>query len=140
MPLELAREFMGSQGRPPGRRQVGRGTTDALGIGKHVPGQPIGGHLEVVKWLRANGCPWDAYTCTFAAEGGHLEVLKWARANGCEWHKVTCSSAAAGGHLDVLKWARDNGCPWDENTCSLSAWRGHLDVLMWARGQRLPLE
>ena len=24
-------------------------------------------------------------TCSSAAKGGHLEVLQWARANGCPW-------------------------------------------------------
>tara|TARA_B110000046_G_scaffold93492_1_gene101435 strand:- start:44 stop:256 length:213 start_codon:yes stop_codon:yes gene_type:complete len=42
-----------------------------------------GGHLEVLKWARANGCPWDEDTCEAAAEGGQLEVLEWAVANGC---------------------------------------------------------
>ena len=45
---------------------------------------------------------------------GHLEVLKWARENGCQWNEWTCTNAAEGGHLDVLKWARENGCPWSE--------------------------
>ena len=31
------------------------------------------------------GCPWDDQTCTNATIGGHLEVFKWARENGCEW-------------------------------------------------------
>ena len=50
-----------------------------------------------------------------AAHGGHLEVLKWARENGCPWDEITCTWAAEGGHLDVLKWARENDCPWDES-------------------------
>ena len=29
-----------------------------------------------------------------AARGGHLEVLKWARENGCDWNISTCSYAA----------------------------------------------
>ena len=41
----------------------------------------MGGHLEVLKWARENGCQWDEWTCATAAEGGHLEVLKWAREN-----------------------------------------------------------
>ena len=41
------------------------------------------GCLEVLKWARVNGCPWDERVCEFAAEGGHLEVLRWAHANGC---------------------------------------------------------
>ena len=36
----------------------------------------MGGHLDVLQWLRANGCPWDGYTCRGAAQGGHLEVLQ----------------------------------------------------------------
>ena len=58
-------------------------------------------------------CPWDE-----AAKGGHLEVLKWARENGCPWDVGTCACAAEGGHLEVLKWARENGCPWNEGTCA----------------------
>jgi hypothetical protein len=34
------------------------------------------GHLEILKFLRANGCPWDVKTCTEAARNGRLEVLK----------------------------------------------------------------
>ena len=72
------------------------------------------GHIEVLQWLRANGCPWDERTCVLAALGGHLPVL---RANGCPWDLWTCAKAANSGHLEVLQWARANGCPWDERTC-----------------------
>ncbi len=41
------------------------------------------GNLELLKWVRSNGCPWDDDTCFYAAYGGHLKVLKWARSNGC---------------------------------------------------------
>ena len=41
--------------------------------------------------------PWRA------AENGHLEVLKWARANGCPWNEETCRAAASSGHLEMLK-------------------------------------
>ena len=78
------------------------------------------GHLEVMKWLRANGCPWNEETCMGATEGGQQKVLQWARANGCPWDGNTCSAAALGGHLEVLKWARANRCPWGtslENAC-----------------------
>ena len=37
-----------------------------------------GDHLEVLKWLRANGCPWDRSTL-IAASG---DLLEWAVANG----------------------------------------------------------
>ena len=44
-----------------------------------------GGDLEILQWLRENGCPWDWSTCGWAAREGHTEVLRWARENGCEW-------------------------------------------------------
>ena len=47
---------------------------------------------------------------SFAAEGGHLEVLKWARENGSPWDEDICAYAAESGHFEVLKWARENGC------------------------------
>src|SRR5690242_5652260 len=34
------------------------------------------GHLSLVKWLQANGYPWDVLACSWAAAGGHLEHLR----------------------------------------------------------------
>ena len=86
--------------------------------------------------LRANGCPWDATTCSIAAHWGHLEVLKWAHMNGCPWNKDTCSGAANSGHLAMLQWARANGCPWDRWTCTLRRTAGTWDYSVGAREQR----
>ena len=92
-----------------------------------------GGHLEELQALRADGCPWDADTCSVAVEGGHLDMLHRARANGCPWEEDTCTFAAYFGHLEVLQWARANGCPWYSNTCAYAAEDVHLEVLQWAR-------
>jgi hypothetical protein len=96
------------------------------------------GHLEVLKWAWANGCPWNEWTCAHAAMNGHLEVLKWARANGCPWDWWTCANAASYGRLEVLKWARSNGCPWNVWTCQWAAMNGHLEVLKWALANGCP--
>ena len=69
------------------------------------------GQLEVLQWLHANGCPWNADTCAWAAKGGHLEVLQWARENGCPWDNLTCYWAIQYGHIELLNWAVANGCP-----------------------------
>lgn len=53
--------------------------------------------------------------CKKIASLGNLDVLKWARANGCPWDERTCSNAASGGHLEVLKYACENGCPHNHN-------------------------
>ena len=48
----------------------------------------------MLQWLRANGCEWDAGTCTAAAGGGQLVVLQWLRANDCAWNRVICLTVA----------------------------------------------
>ena len=70
------------------------------------------------KWARENGCPWDKWTCAWAAgkrpprgaEVGARERLPVERGD--------VLGSGEGGHLEVLKWARENGCPWDEDTCA----------------------
>ena len=69
--------------------------------------------------------------------GGHLEVLKWARANGCEWDEWICYAAARGGHLEVLKWAKANGCPYDAAACKQAANHG-LQGFMEFPGEAAP--
>ena len=38
---------------------------------------------ERLAWARWMGCRWNYGTCADAAAGGHLEVLRWAREQGC---------------------------------------------------------
>ena len=52
------------------------------------------GNLELVRWLRGEGCPWDDWTCDKAVEYGRVEVLRWARENGCPWRASTRNRAA----------------------------------------------
>ena len=47
----------------------------------------------------------------YSAENGHLEVLQWAIANGCPWTTETLAFARENGHNEVFQWARDNGYP-----------------------------
>ena len=52
--------------------------------------------VNLLKWSMVD-LPWNEETCARAAKKGHLEVLQWARANGCPWDRYTCSWAAEGG-------------------------------------------
>ena len=43
-----------------------------------------GGNLEVAKYIHAHGCPWDSIGAQMAAsEAGHVEMLHWLRTDGC---------------------------------------------------------
>jgi hypothetical protein len=96
------------------------------------------GSVERLAWAKASGCPWDAWTCAYAARIGCLDVLQWAREQGCPWDSVTCEHAADGGHLEVLRWARAHDCPWNTLTCYYAAYNGHLGLLQWARENGCP--
>ena len=39
--------------------------------------------------------------CRKAAQYGWLDLLKWARKNGFPWNSLTCSCAARNGHLEI---------------------------------------
>jgi hypothetical protein len=60
----------------------------------------MGGHLEILKWARENGCPWDGQTCYFAAVFGRFELLRWARENGAPWDEITRRNAASKGYVE----------------------------------------
>ena len=59
-----------------------------------------------------------------AANNGHLEVLRWARSQGCPWDGRAPRAAAKGGHLKVLKWLIKEGCPYDKSKCRRAAVKG----------------
>jgi|688.fasta_scaffold41578_2 hypothetical protein len=90
------------------------------------------GHLECLKYLHENGCPWDENVCSNAAYNGHLECLKYLHENECPWDENICSNAAYNGHLECLKYLHENGCPWDERTCSNAVMNGNLECLKYA--------
>ena len=113
-------------------------TPPAAGVARVFKLVDFLGTAERLAWAKANGCPWDAETCCYAARGGNLEALKWARQHGCPWNAGTCHGAARGGHLEVLQWAREHGGTWCANTSFAAAGGGHLSVLRWAREQECP--
>ena len=100
------------------------------------------GRLEVMKWLRAKGCPWDRYTSSKAADRGQLEVLQWMRGQDppCPWNSDVCYEAASAGHLEVLRWARSQDCPCHQGVPYAAAQGGHLKVLRWLIKEGCPYD
>ena len=82
----------------------------------------------------------DEGTTKAAASAGHLDILKWSRAHGCPWDAKTCAVAAWQGRFDLLRWARETGAPWDEDTCISAFSRGHIHMLLWAQRHGAPVK
>jgi hypothetical protein len=56
-----------------------------------------------LKALRADDNPWDENTISFAAECGHLKVVLWACANGCPCGEKELRYAAEQCHEGVVR-------------------------------------
>lgn len=112
---------------------LAEGVQEYVDVGDLCDNAASGGHLDTLKWLRANGYRWCSTTCSYAAANGHLEVLKWLRAQqpACEWDHTVCTYAAGNGNLDVLVWARENGCEWNSRTLTEAVRKGRLEIVKW---------
>jgi hypothetical protein len=98
------------------------------------------GNLNLMKHMKKRyNYKWYETTSYEAAEGGHLEVLKFLREDGCPWSKTICRYAASNGHLHVLKWLRENECPWDWSTCYGAAKYGHFEALRAALARNIKM-
>ena len=84
-----------------------------------------------------DGHVWGRTYASTLAKRGHFEVLKWARANGCPWDEATCAAAADGGHVSILEWAIAEGCPTSCETYERAAKRGRFCRARMAVGPRL---
>ena len=72
----------------------------------------------------------DEGVISWAARSGNLELVRWLRGEGCPWDFEACYFAVFGGHVEVLRWVRENGCPWDAETQIQAAWKlGYTDDL-----------
>ena len=81
------------------------------------------GDMEMLQWLREQGCPWGDSTCCMeaAAEIGDLALLQWMQQQWCGWWCGWGNAllrAAGAGHLHVVQWLWGQGC----GTPSLTMW------------------
>lgn len=97
--------------------------------------------LEILKWLRRNGCIMDYSICVIAVNNDDLEMLEWAHQIGCpSWGPAVCQAAAENGNLRILKWLRQNECSWDEWTCYYAARNHHIECFNWAYKNGCPCD
>ncbi|AJF97552.1 ankyrin repeat protein [Pandoravirus inopinatum] len=75
---------------------------------------------------------WDDRTCTQAARGGHLDVLQWALANGCPHEdRMIYDVAARSGCIDVIEWVHTQGMRGSTHLWEYAVRSGSLDMLKW---------
>jgi len=68
------------------------------------------GHKHIVEWCIENKkYKMDKYACAEAAKNNHLDMLVYLRENGCPWDVNTYISAR--NHPLIFKYVLDNNCP-----------------------------
>ena len=80
-------------------------------------GAVFSGNVHMLQWMKDNGMTgeWRESHMFSAANNGSLDVVKWLRANGCPWDENACSFAGSRNHWDTLQYLVDNKCPgWEE--------------------------
>jgi hypothetical protein len=97
----------------------------------------VHGHVDLLRWLVDNGCPWVARDlCIAAAIGGCVEVLTYLQQQGI----LTCTAAltdlldltGSSNKLAAAQWLREQGAGWP-TTYDHHPWSGA--VLEWAIGE-----
>jgi len=64
-----------------------------------------------VKVLFKAGYVRNEWACAIAALNGNIEMLKWLREIGFPWDKKCYTLAERRGHDKVVQWLHENGCP-----------------------------
>lgn len=79
--------------------------------------------------------------CAAAARHGRLDILKWLRQKGFPWDDRTCVDAIRNNHFDVLKWAMKCGCPRNvyHNVIYVAILNGNPEIINWLHKKRVPL-
>lgn len=96
------------------------------------------GSLEILKFLRSIGCPWDETTTSGAVKFGHLDCLKYACENGCPITSSAVNEAAGWGYVDIVQYLRECGCSWNEHTCYAAAGCSSPECLMYLHEHGCP--
>lgn len=73
------------------------------------------GNLELLKWLRSVGCPWDEKVLISACKGGNIELFEYILeefiSNGyaIAFDYRYMEAAARGNHLEMVEYLHKNG-------------------------------
>lgn len=72
--------------------------------------------IPLLKLFRGNGYVFTEGTCALAAKYGDVQLLRWLKYKGCPWDEETCIQAVLFKHYGALVNAHENGCTWTKRT------------------------
>ena len=75
--------------------------------------------------------PSNKNVCEYIAKQGSIDLMKWARDEGCPWNIHVPYKAAHHGHIALLTWLSDNSCPISYRAAHAAAKGGHIHIIEW---------
>eukprot|EP00953_Heterococcus_sp_UTEX-ZZ885_P009669 5679-Heterococcus_DN1.PRE.1 len=97
------------------------------------------GSIDMLKWLKEQGSVFDKSTMRSAADHGH--VVRYLRAEGCPWHFEACLAALRRSDRDLILWALEHGFEYHDKELEFSyfcdhSWEtviktGSLEMVIW---------
>lgn len=100
------------------------------------------GWIDLLEWARNNCCGWNEKTFSEAVRGGHLEMIEYLKKNGCPMNASACVYASdLPNNLEILKLLRNGPsdpepCPWDEDLCYCARFRP--EIITWLNENNCP--
>jgi hypothetical protein len=100
-------------------QSIGHGDWSQLSLNTYLDFAGQYGHLELVKWFRAQGAEWpvklwSVLPHTHTTYSWQLPALQFAIQNGCawgDWPSRVCADLEANMYTEEVEWAHANGCP-----------------------------
>ncbi|KAK9840068.1 hypothetical protein WJX74_002845 [Apatococcus lobatus] len=96
------------------------------------------GHVPILEWAFHNG--WAPMMGERHKKQGRFIVMRWLRANNCPW--VMCATSHAAGliryprnpkNVEPLKWLIENGCPLSSKMVDSLVSRGFVGLARWVQ-------
>eukprot|EP00953_Heterococcus_sp_UTEX-ZZ885_P024632 13462-Heterococcus_DN1.PRE.2 len=95
--------------------------------------------LELLQWLREQGCPWELKTLlNEAAKGAGVPLLEWLRQHAPDQFSAAKATmlyyAGFAGNLEAASWLLQAGAPWPDSYVrdgSPAALRGTCQKICW---------
>lgn len=87
------------------------------------------GNIDMLEYLKENGCKISRYAMINAAEQKQLSIMKWLYANECPLHIDVFNQALKHYDILVIKWLLENKCPCDSDTLQYAIHTGNLKLI-----------
>lgn len=102
---------------------------------KHCRVAASTGNLELLKWLREIGCPWDGRTAISACKSGNIKLFEYVTQKLDDtiicFNTIYIYQAAKRNHLEMVKYLNDRGFPGNISVLYFSSKHNNFEMFKY---------